>query len=35
MNVSVNTGSPRSGTVFVRWPGGGADVPVGQNGNVF
>jgi hypothetical protein len=35
MNVSVNVGPPRTGTVMVRWPGGGADVAVSQNGNVF
>jgi hypothetical protein len=32
LNVSANTGPTRFGTVFVRWPGGGADVPVTQNG---
>ena len=32
LNVNANTGPARSGTVQVRWPGGGADVPVTQNG---
>ena len=36
MFVNVNaSGASRSGTVFVRWPGGGADVAVSQNGRLY
>lgn len=32
MNVNANVGPVRTGTVQVRWPGGGVDVPATQNG---
>jgi hypothetical protein len=32
MNLNANIGPTRSGTVQVRWAGGGADVPITQNG---
>ena len=36
MFVNVNaSGASRSGTVFVRWPGAGADVAVSQNGRLY
>ena len=30
--LNANFGPPRHGTITVRWPGGGVDVPVTQNG---
>lgn len=35
MNVNVNLGPVQRATLMVRWPGGGADVPVTQNGFGF
>lgn len=32
MNLNANISPPRTGTVLVRWPGGGVNVPVTQNG---
>ena len=32
MNVNANVGPLRTGTVQVRWPGGGVDLPATQNG---
>ena len=33
MNVNANVGPVPTGTVQVRWPGGGVDVPATQNGS--